>query len=128
MIYTKAYAQDVPETTEIYAKPTKSMQTGNELVDLPPESIHQKIDRHADAFGIPRKSLHALVRCESSYNPTARNLTKAEDSRGLVQINMWAHKVTVAEANDPDFALSFAGKHWGERKSMWYNCVRKLGI
>ena len=93
-----------------------------------PETLMEKIDRYADEANIPRWKLHSLIKCESSYNPKAKNISSVESSHGLLQINLKAHNATIMEAQDPDYALAFAVKHWDERKSMWYNCSKKHSL
>jgi len=104
---------------------TEALSIQAQLDVLQRETLMEKIDRYANAYNIPKEKLHALVFCESSYNPKARNLSKVEDSRGIAQINRLVHDVTVAQAEDPDFSLQFVIKNWDKRHSMWKVCSRK---
>ena len=116
-----AYAE---MSTEIVYVAEVATSTPVEIVEKKPETIVQKIDRVADENNIPRWKLHALAQCESSMNPKAKNISSVESSHGLFQINIKAHEVTIAQAQDPDFALAFVAKNWKKRYNMWYNCSR----
>ena len=118
MSSTVTYAAEQPQITEkaMIDLPTKSIK---------PETIEEKITKVSRQYGIPEKSIHTIVKCESHYNVNAKNINKRESSHGLVQINVLAHNnVNIAEAADPDFAITFLANHWKERHQMWVTCAK----
>lgn len=88
-----------------------------------------KIAKYAKKYSVSAKELHAIIKCESDFDPDARNKTAKEDSRGVSQINLLVHKVTPEQAHDVDFAVEFLAKHWKEgKRAMWFNCSKKLNL
>lgn len=127
---------DYTNSTETYVAPTLSTSTtkAKEVVSAP-ESIHDKLTRYALKYDIPRQDLWQLVGCETGYtwSPTIRSQGKLkngqqENSRGLAQINLDAHNISLEEATNPDYALDFIGKHWNERHALWVNCTAKHNL
>ena len=93
------------------------------------DPLEAKVDCYALKYGVKSSDLMGIIACESSFNPNAKNVTSRESSWGLVQINTWAHDVSVKEATDPDFAIDFLAKHWKDgKRSMWWNCSKKLSL
>lgn len=93
------------------------------------ESLDEKIDRIASQYGVEPNELHAIISCESSYNPEAKKITSKEASYGLSQINTLVHDITPEQAQDPDFAIEFLAKKWSEgKRSMWYVCSKRHGL
>lgn len=141
---------DFTSNTEVYAAPKMEVSTStpSKQTDIvpavKPESIHDKITRYALKYDIPRKNLWQLVGCETSYqwDPTMQSnarytfddpkhgIKKGERERsyGLAMIHAPVHDIPIESITDPDFALDFIGKHWGERRQMWVNCTAKYGI
>lgn len=55
-----------------------------------------QVAQYAHKGGFPRSALQlvtAISKGESNWNPNANYVTSAEDSRGLMQINTYAHKI-----------------------------------
>lgn len=119
-------AQNIKKQLESLSteKPTPNASTTNE------ERAIAKIVEYSMEYGVPAKDLYAIVKCESQFNPNARNYSEKEDSWSWVQINRKAHPhISVAQAKDLDFAIPFLAKNWSEgRKWMWENCSRKHGL
>jgi hypothetical protein len=73
-----------------------------------------QINRAARANGIDAWLLAALLSVESGFNPKARSAT---GDYGIAQINLQAHPaVTVAEAQNPAFAIPWAARYLAELK------------
>jgi soluble lytic murein transglycosylase-like protein len=89
-----------------------------------------KIVEYSMVYDVPAKDLYAIVKCESQFNPNARNLSEKEDSWSWVQINRKAHPhISVSQAKDLDFAIPFLAKNWSEgRKWMWKNCAERHNL
>lgn len=94
-----------------------------------------EINAAADKYGIRRKLLYAMLDHESQCNPLADS--GAGDS-GIAQIHLAAHPdVTLAQAQDPNFAIDWAGKKlsyylkkyndetWSLR---YYNCGENFDV
>ena len=72
--------------------------------------------------------IKAVVTCESSWSAGATNVSKKEQSYGLVQINRLAHpSISIQQAEDPSFALNYLAKglstgsdHWTCQKMVKY--------
>lgn len=93
------------------------------------DPLKAKVECYASKYGVKSSDLMGIIQCESSFNPNAKNVNSRESSWGLVQINTWAHDVSVKEATDPDFAIDFLAKHWKDgKRHMWWNCSKKLGM
>ena len=102
------------------------------LENIPQETITQKIERYEKKYEIPEGHILALVECETAGTASTTIQSYArypdgsrEDSWGLGQIHLPAWpEITVAQATDPDFALTFIGDHWEERHELWVICTR----
>lgn len=71
--------------------------------------------------------MHFVVKCESGYNPQARNYNPPiEDSRGIVQINLLAHSITVEQAEDIEFSLDFLARNIASGNGNMWTCYRKI--
>lgn len=93
---------------------------------MPPLSIPDKIEYFADKYHVDSKVMHKIIKCESNYNPKAKNVSSIENSHGLVQININAHKtVTIEQAQDPNFALEFLAENLADGKGRMWTCFRK---
>ena len=122
-VYT-AYAQMVAPIEYVATDTPKIIlsQIHSESLQVESETLVQKIDRYADDANIARWKLHALIQCESQYDVKAKNVSKRESSHGIVQINLRAHNITLEQAENPDFALSFLIKNWYNRHNLWVTC------
>jgi hypothetical protein len=66
-----------------------------------------------------------IIACESSYSTTATKITKWEQSYGLVQLNLLAHKdITKEEAENPTFAITYLAKNLKEGNGNMWTCYR----
>lgn len=52
---------------------------------------YNKIKSIADSYGVPVSVWYPIAMVESGGNPTAQTKTSQEDSRGIFQINTYAH-------------------------------------
>lgn len=114
--------------------------SSNEFFDnlILEENIHDKIRRYANEYGVSYEQVDRLIGCETqhTYDPSIRSTVryKFSDSRrgivrgeqemsyGLVQIHLPDHPyVSLEQATDPDFALSFLMKNWDKREQ-WWSC------
>ena len=89
------------------------------------EGIYDKVDCYADKHGVERWLLHHIVDAESDYNPMAHGDTHMPGgSNGLVQINKrWNPSVTLAQAQNPDFALEWASSRLANGQCfLWSTC------
>lgn len=93
------------------------------------EKAIEKIILYSAKYDVSPKELHAIVKCESQFNPNANLRTSREDSWGWVQINTKVHPVTISQAKDLDYSIDFLAKHWSDgHKEMWYNCAKKANL
>lgn len=116
----EAHAQEVPKTVLI-----------KEAINWTPERISQEIDTVAARYGVSADLMRDIIECESMGSTTVQSYHirkdgSRENSWGLVQINLDAHKdVTRDQATDPKFAIDWMGKHM-KTPSMWtcYKLIR----
>jgi hypothetical protein len=123
-------------TTSIAAAPTLTIHPAHayaELVPLeilPPEppktiSVNERIDEIAPLFGVSATVMKKVVACESNFDTHA--VGDGGKSIGLVQINLSAHKdITRAEAEDPDFALSYLADNLAKGNANIWTCYREM--
>lgn len=77
-------------------------------------------------YGVSAKEMKDVINCESSWNPLALKSTNREFSVGLSQINLKAHPdITVAQAQSPEFALTYLAKGLSTSPNMW-SCYTQL--
>lgn len=100
----------------------------NKVVPLPSyvPTISDIIAFNASKYGIETSVLYSVIECESGFKTDAHNKTSHENSWGLVQINLASgnHKnITVKEATDPDFAISYLAKNLKNNTDHW-SCFR----
>jgi hypothetical protein len=77
-------------------------------------------------YGVQVPLMKTVVTCESSWNRKAVHISKWEESYGLVQINLKAHPtITVEQAEDPDFALTYLAKGLSTDPNAW-SCYRMV--
>jgi soluble lytic murein transglycosylase-like protein len=62
----------------------------------------------AASLGLEPAIIKAVISAESNWNPTAVSYNAS--SYGLMQINVAAHGITIAQANDPAFAIPYASQ------------------
>ncbi len=90
-------------------------------------TINEIIDDTAKQFNVSPTVMHAVIKCESTYNPRA--IGDGGHSRGLVQIYDSFHPtVTHAQAFDPEFAITFLAKNLAQGKGHLWTCYRQLNL
>ncbi len=98
--------------------------------------VLNKVVLYANAYHIDFNAFYKTINCESSFIPTQQSNFldkngKRELSFGLAQINLPYHPtVTLAEADDPDFALNFMANAFASgQQSQWtcYNLLKANG-
>ena len=88
--------------------------------------IQKCIKYYSAKYDVSESIVASIIKCESSNNPMAHNLTENEDSWGLSQINLLAHKnITKEQATDPEFAIEFMTKNFDKAPQMWVTCYKK---
>jgi len=113
----------VPSTTTyITPKIIPEAQNAVLMVTSSPEWIKRRISYYADFYGVSEITMNHIIRCESGYNPEARNLNEKEDSNGLVQINLKAHEITLEQARDIEFSLDFLARNLRDGKGFMWTC------
>jgi hypothetical protein len=109
--------------TTVHAVTTNDIQSYT-----PPreKTISEIIDEKALQYNVSAKKLTFFLKCESSMNPNAKNISFVEASYGLSQINTLVHDVTIEQATEPEFAVNFMAENFSKGKyNMWYNCNQK---
>lgn len=53
--------------------------------------IYIAVKKVADKYGLPMEVVYPIIMSESSGNPNSQTVTSREDSRGLFQVNTFAH-------------------------------------
>lgn len=97
-----------------------------EPTEMKEQTIGELITFYSEYYNVSEDVLHKVINCESRYNPKAHN-SNGEDSWGLVQINLDAHKsITIEQATDPNFAIDFLAKNISKGKGSMWTCWRKL--
>jgi hypothetical protein len=82
------------------------------------ETIALRNDLNASLFT-------AVVECESQFNPKA--VGDHGKSHGLVQIHQPSHPdVSLAQAEDPEFALNFMATEWKRGNAWMWTCWKQL--
>lgn len=90
-----------------------------------PKTIDEMISYYAQMYSVDESVMHKIVKCESGYNPNAKNITQKEKSYGLSQINLLAHKhITIEEATNPDFALDFLASNLAKGNGKIWTCYK----
>ena len=88
-------------------------------------SIETLVSHYSDVYDIQESRINRIIKCESGFNPNAHNLTKRENSWGLVQINLLAHKnISKEDAIDPYFSIPFLAENVSKGKSSMWTCAK----
>lgn len=91
------------------------------------KTIEQLIDEEALQYNVSAGVMHAVIKCESQYNPNA--VGDGGHSRGLVQIYDDFHPtVTHTQAFDPEFAITFLAKNLAQGKGNLWSCYKILNL
>ncbi len=89
------------------------------------EEILNKLKNASVKYGIPTSILYAIVMNESGGNPNARTVSSKEDSRGLFQVNIYAHPdANSSQLFNPDYNISY----WVPQLKTSYNDGVKQGL
>ena len=97
-----------------------------EPAEIQEQTTGELISFYSHYYNVNEDTLHKVINCESKYNPLAHN-SVGENSWGLVQINLNAHKtITVEQATDRNFAIDFLAKNIKNGKGSMWTCYRKL--
>lgn len=103
--------------------------TTNDIPSYAPpreKTISEIIDEKALQYNVSATRLTFFIKCESSMNVNAKNISPVEASYGLSQINTLVHNVTIEQATNPEYAIDFMAKNFSKGKyNMWYNCNQK---
>lgn len=106
------------------AEPTIAPKPQNAPVSVR-EQINEIITRKAFVYNVDPNILHAVIACESTYNPNA--IGDGGHSRGLVQIYDDYHPtITHAQAFDPEFAINFLASEISKGNGHLWTCYRKI--
>lgn len=92
-----------------------------------PTDVKGMITYYANEYEVSAYQMEKTLFCESSLNPNAKNITPREQSYGVAQINLLAHKnITIAQATDPQFAIEWTAKAFSQGKQGMWTCYRTL--
>lgn len=93
------------------------------------KSTRQLIAEKADEYNVSEKLMVDIIQCESSFKSNAENITKREESYGLVQINLMAHpNITEEQAKNKEFAVDFLAKNLSKGKGKMWSCYSKVKL
>lgn len=98
-----------------------------------PLTIDELIYEASIEYGVSEAVMHHIVKNESAYSPQAigdknyycKRTGQIAPSYGLVQINTgcWHPHVTIEQAYDPEFAITFLAKNLAQGKChLWSTC------
>ncbi len=109
-----------------HAEAPTSPKTAAVGVLVSKSDIEAYIDQKALETGISASKVKAVINCESAWNPRA--VGDKNTSFGLSQIHLPAHpEVTIAQAEDPKFAVDFMFTEWARGNARAWTCARILG-
>lgn len=97
-----------------------------------PVSVLDKIVLYANTYNIDLNSFYKTIECESGFDPNVQSQFKdkngkQEQSYGLAQINVGVHTdVSIKEAKDPDFALTYMAKSFANGLQNRWSCYTIL--
>ena len=96
------------------------------------EKIRLLIKAKSKEYNVSSLIMEEVIRCESNFETTvqSRHIQKdgtRENSWGLSQINLdWNPDITLDQAIDPYFSVSFLAKQLSEGRGYLWTCYRKL--
>jgi hypothetical protein len=77
------------------------------MSELDPK-IEAILQKTGDKYGLPREIWYPIVMLESGGSTTARANTSSEDSRGLFQVNIYAHPdANSVQLYDPEYNANY---------------------
>jgi hypothetical protein len=81
----------------------------------------------AHMHGLDVNQFMKVIECESEWNPEAHSgyhlpNGELENSWGIAQWNLDTNDLTLAEALDPEFALTKMAEYWAEGKESGWKC------
>lgn len=87
------------------------------------QTVDDYIMDYSFKYKVSETLVRKIIKCESGFNPQAHNLTVREDSWGLSQINLKAHKnITKEQATDSKFAVNFLAENLAKGKGKMWTC------
>lgn len=87
------------------------------------EELKELTYQIADKYSVSRETMETVVECESNYVVDA--IGDNGYSHGLVQINLPSHpSVTIEQAQDPIYALTFLAENLQQNKGYLWTCYR----
>lgn len=106
--------------------PTILQADSNTYQNVPAKAEYQVLaNQISTKYAVKASTVKKIIGCESDWSIDAHNVTKKENSYGLVQINRMAHPdVTVSEAKDPGFAIDYLASNLANKKNLWINCSK----
>lgn len=112
---------------------TIKLETANAVtinqVPISPQvkTIDELIEEKAKLYQVSSTVMHAVIKCESTYNPNA--VGDGGHSRGLVQIYDDFHPtITHEQAFDPEFAVTFLAKNLAQGNGHLWSCYKILNL
>lgn len=91
------------------------------------KTIDELIEEKAKLYQVSSMVMHAVIKCESTYNPNA--VGDGGHSRGLVQIYDDFHPtITHEQAFDPEFAVTFLAKNLAQGNGHLWSCYKILNL
>jgi hypothetical protein len=129
----QSFVDTFPTTVLAYAKQDKAPL---ELIktDMPDAALHEKLITTAEAHGADWEEMYKTVACETSgtfrtdiQSGFRYKNGKQEQSFGIAQIHLPDHPhVSIDDAKDPDFALTFMAEKFSQGQQHLWSCYRKL--
>lgn len=105
----------------LMATSSPSLTLPPELLEVRPPTISEMITDASKKWGVSEKEMRRVINCESEFNPRA--VGDGGRSHGLVQIFLPAHPhITKAQAQDPEFAITFLAKNLAAGKGRMWSC------
>ena len=110
------------EQPVIHAIQAVSEALGKEVTEETKKRITYLHEKTSEA-GIPFYHAVKTIYCESQWYNIKSSLP--EESYGLAQIHLPAHKIPVEKALDPYYSIEWLATHWDTAK--WYGYDRETG-
>jgi len=83
-----------------------------------------------EVFGPLAPQALKIAKCESRLVPTTTAKTPLEDSRGIFQVNLKAHRADPEKLYEPEYNIRYAKTIYDKAGSWlpWYTCAKNLGL
>ena len=95
-----------------------------------PKTVNELVLQYSKEYDVSATQMKNIMNCENPEQiPTLQSRFtkkgKREQSYGLVQINLPAHKdITYAQAIDPEFSISFLAEQLSKGNGKIWSCYR----